>query len=114
MIDTICSLEAREGLARLADGSVDCVLTSPPYWACRDYGVAPTKWADGSVSALGLEAELEGYLDHLVEVFDQVRRVLKDSGSLWVNLADVYAGAWGISPTPAEVDNQAAHAGAHG
>ncbi|CAG0985987.1 Modification methylase MboII [Phycisphaerales bacterium] len=90
-LDIIRTVEAREGLAGLPDQSVDCVLTSPPYWACRDYGVAPAQWEDGSSSALGLEPDFEKYLDHLIEIFNGIKRVLKDEGTLWVNLGDVYA-----------------------
>lgn len=90
-LDTIRNVEARAGLADLSDQSVDCVLTSPPYWACRDYGLPKVQWEDGSSSSLGLEPDFEKYLDHLIEVFDDVKRVLRDDGTLWVNLGDVYA-----------------------
>ncbi len=61
---------------------VDMCLTSPPYWGLRDYGVA---------GQLGLEASPELYVQHLVEVFREVRRVLKLHGTLWLNLGDSYA-----------------------
>lgn len=91
MIGTILHAEAREGLAGLADRSIDCVLTSPPYWGCRYYGLPAVLWEDGSTASLGLEPNFERYLDHLIEVFDGVKRVLKDGGTVWVNLADVFA-----------------------
>ena len=62
--------------------SVHCCVTSPPYWGLRNYGV------DG---AYGLEPTLELYVEHIVEVFREVRRVLRKDGSLWVNLGDAYA-----------------------
>jgi DNA modification methylase len=62
--------------------SVNCVVTSPPYWGLRDYG------ADGQ---LGLEPTPEEYVAKLVAVFREVRRVLRDDGTLWLNLGDSYA-----------------------
>ena len=62
--------------------SVNCCITSPPYWGLRDYGVA---------GQLGLEKTPEEYVAHMVEVFREVRRVLKDDGTLWLNLGDSYS-----------------------
>jgi DNA modification methylase len=70
-------------LADVPDGSVQCVVTSPPYWGLRDYG------ADGQ---LGLEATPDEYVANMVAVFREVRRVLADDGVLWLNLGDSYAG----------------------
>lgn len=70
-----------EVLKKFPDESVDCVITSPPYWGLRDYGV------DGQ---LGLEPTFEEYLEKLWEVFDEVYRILKPMGTLWVNLGDTY------------------------
>ena len=64
--------------------SVHCVVTSPPYWSLRDYGV------DG---AYGLEPTLDEYIGQMVEVFREVRRVLRKDGSVWLNLGDAYAGS---------------------
>ena len=69
-------------LADLPDESIDCVVTSPPYWGLRDYGV------DGQI---GLEPTLGEHLDVMVRVFREVRRVLKRSGTLWLNYGDCYA-----------------------
>ena len=64
--------------------SVQCVVTSPPYYGLRDYGM------DGQI---GLEETPEAYVEMLVSVFREVRRVLKDDGTLWLNLGDSYAGS---------------------
>lgn len=69
-------------LAKIPADSVDVVVTSPPYWGLRDYGV------DGQI---GLEATLGEHLDIMVRVFAEVRRVLKPSGTLWLNYGDCYA-----------------------
>ena len=89
----ICCTDAHEGLKKLPDKSVDCVVTSPPYWATRDYGVGRTKWPDGSDCALGLEPSVDLYIVHLCSIFDEVKRVLKSTGTLWVNLGDTYHNA---------------------
>lgn len=91
-VNRIYTIDALDGLKKLDDYSVDCVLTSPPYWATRDYGISPRRWSDGTESVLGLEPTCELYVAHLLEVFDEVKRVLKSSGTLWVNLGDVYGG----------------------
>lgn len=65
------------------DGCVDTVVTSPPYWGLRDYGVA---------GQLGLEKTPEEYVEKMVEGFREVRRVLADHGTLWLNLGDSYTG----------------------
>lgn len=69
-------------LARLDADSIDCVVTSPPYWGLRDYGV------DGQI---GLERTLGEHLEIMVRVFEAVRRVLKPTGTLWINYGDCYA-----------------------
>jgi site-specific DNA-methyltransferase (adenine-specific) len=90
-LNVIRTLEARKGLSDLANGSVDCVVTSPPYWACRDYGLEAVAWNEGPSATLGLEPDFEHYIAHLLEVLDDVKRVLKPQGTLWLNLGDVYA-----------------------
>jgi DNA modification methylase len=64
-------------------------VTSPPYWGLRDYG------HDGQI---GLEATPEAYVARMVEVFREVRRVLREDGTCWVNLGDSYAGGGGFAP----------------
>jgi site-specific DNA-methyltransferase (cytosine-N4-specific) len=66
----------------LVDGCVQCVVTSAPYWQKRDYG---------HDSQIGMEPSPEAFASELVTVFREVRRVLKDDGSVWINLGDSYA-----------------------
>lgn len=72
----------------LADGVVQTVVTSPPYYGLRDYS------ADGQ---LGLEPTLAEYIENMVAVFDEVWRVLRDDGTVWLNMGDSYARAGGWS-----------------
>ena len=75
----------------LADESVYVCVTSPPYLGLRAYaGVEPVTWADGSTCCLGLEPTIELYVAHLVEVFREVRRVLRPDGTVWLNLGSSY------------------------
>lgn len=74
--------DVRDVLARLPDASVQCVVTSPPYWGLRDYQT------DGQI---GLEPTPDAYVETLVDVFRDVKRVLRDDGVLWLNLGDSYA-----------------------
>jgi DNA modification methylase len=87
---TILTGDCRDVLKTLPDGSVHCVVTSPPYFGLRDYGV------DGQ---MGLEPTPSEYVSSMVEVFREVRRVLRDDGTLWLNLGDSYANdaKWGGS-----------------
>jgi site-specific DNA-methyltransferase (cytosine-N4-specific) len=73
--------DSRAVLEGFDAGAFQCVVTSPPYWGLRDYGI------DGQI---GLEARLDDYLDSLVETFRGVYRVLKDDGILWLNIGDGY------------------------
>ena len=135
--------DCRETLRRLPDQSVHCVVTSPPYFALRDYGTGrweggdstchhktrrPATAANGSTldggkattghqqegyrqvcarcgarrvdRQIGLEASVDAYLDTLLAVFAEVRRVLRDDGTLWLDMGDSYAGS-GKGPTGA-------------
>ena len=84
--------DAAATLATLPSGSVDCIVTSPPYFGLRDYGV------DGQIGAEPSPAE---FVAALVAVFREARRVLADDGTLWLNLGDSYSGSsrgsWGSS-----------------
>lgn len=74
-------------MATLPDESVDMCVTSPPYWGLRDYG--------GGENQLGLEETPQQYVDNMVKVFREVKRVLKPKGTLWLNLGDSYNGSGG-------------------
>ncbi len=75
----------------LANDSVRCVVTSPPYWNLRVYsGNQAFQWQDGSVSALGLEEYIEEYVKHMVYVFREIRRVLHPTGTVWLVIGDRY------------------------
>lgn len=140
-IDAVHHLDALSGLKKLPDESIDCVMTSPPYWALRDYNVKPIVWSGDAdcehsffagqdfsrndykqagktnkytaafnviptasefcvncgawKGSLGLEPDLDQYVDHLLLIFDEIKRVLKPAGTAWINLSDTYAGSWG-------------------
>ena len=79
---TIYQGDARKVLEQLPDNSVNCCVTSPPYYQIRDYKVA---------GQMGLEPTLTEYMERLLIVLDQVRRVLRDDGTLWLNLGDSYS-----------------------
>ena len=79
----ICG-DCLEVLKTMPDESVNCCITSPPYYGLRDYGV------DGQI---GLEETPDEYIRKLTDVFHEVKRVLKNDGTLWVNIGDTYNGA---------------------
>jgi DNA modification methylase len=87
--------DARDRLRDMAAGSVQCCVTSPPYYRLRDYGLAPSTWENGWEGCLGLEPTPDMFVAHCVSVFREVRRVLRDDGTLWLNIGDSYAGSWG-------------------
>ena len=68
-------------MQQFPDETIDCVVTSPPYWALRDYGVQ---------GQLGIEPSFQEYIVKLCDIFDEVQRVLKTTGTCWVNLGDTY------------------------
>lgn len=86
MTTTILVGDVREKLRTLPSESVHCIVTSPPYWGLRDYGV------DGQI---GLEASPAEFIATMVAVFEELRRVLRPDGTCWVNMGDSYAGSWG-------------------
>jgi DNA modification methylase len=79
---TILQGDWLDRLRELPDASVHCVITSPPYWGLRNYGVA---------GQLGLEKTIQQYIEKVVEGFREVRRLLRADGTLWLNMGDVYA-----------------------
>lgn len=107
--NTILNTDALTGLQGLPNESVDCIVTSPPYWQLRDYGLEPILFGGDRTCAhefdefkvcrlcggwsgeLGREPSREMFVEHLVRIFDECRRVLKKTGTLWVNLSDTYS-----------------------
>jgi len=79
---TILIGDVRSELSKLESESVQCCVTSPPYWGLRDYGVK---------GQIGMETTPQDYVRVMVEVFEEVRRVLRPDGTCWVNLGDSYA-----------------------
>jgi DNA modification methylase len=90
---TLYGGDCRAVLEELPAESVHCVVTSPPYWGLRDYGHG---------EQLGLEPTPEAYVENMVAVFREVRRVLRADGTLWLNLGDSYAAQRGGTTMPAE------------
>ncbi|MFJ8657413.1 DNA-methyltransferase [Streptomyces rochei] len=78
--------DALDVVRSLPDGSVDCIVTSPPYFGLRDYGTE---------GQYGLEASPTEYVETMRVLFAETRRVLADDGTFWLNLGDSYAGSWG-------------------
>ena len=80
----IVNADCREAIRTLADRSVHTVVTSPPYFGLRDYGAA---------DQMGLEATPQAFVDELVALFREIHRILRDDGTVWLNLGDSYAGS---------------------
>jgi len=88
MKDIIFNENCSTGLSKLPDNSIDCCVTSPPYYGLRDYG---------HDAQIGMEETPEIFIQSLIKVFDEVKRVLKPNGTIWVNLGDSYWGGKGMS-----------------
>lgn len=111
--------EIRQGdafdlIAEVPADSVDLILTSPPYWGLRSYGLKPRsdileqwekaghkraevpsyEWFRDAGGVLGLQPYPDWYVAHLVDFFDRARRAVKPSGSMWINLGDTYFARW--------------------
>ena len=86
---------ALEKLKELDDKSIQTCITSPPYWGLRNYNVE---------GQLGLESTPQQYVQKLVEIFREVKRVLKDDGTVWLNLGDSYAGTRPMGTSDNEID----------
>lgn len=94
MINQVIIGDSFQVLKTLESNSVDCCVTSPPYYGLRDYGVN---------GQLGQEKTPELFIENLVKVFREVRRVLKDEGTLWINIGDSYWGGKGMSGSDSPV-----------
>lgn len=112
---------ALQVLRSLESESIDCIITSPPYWGgLREYGTNPQIWGGNHecnhefpnsqavggefcihcnawCGELGHEPSLNLFVEHIVELFREARRVLKPTGTFWLNLGDTYASAWAVS-----------------
>jgi len=103
---------ALDVLRTFPDECVDCFVTSPPYWRVQNYETEPVVWANGSKCThsfhndfcqkcgawrgeLGAEPTPDLYISHLCEIFDEVKRVLKSTGTCWINIGDTYGGSHG-------------------
>lgn len=93
--------DALEILKTLESNSIDCCVTSPPYYGLRDYGVS---------GQIGLENSVNEYVEKLVLVFREVRRVIKNNGTLWLNLGDSYNGGGRGGHVPNNTGNKNGHA----
>lgn len=122
-INEIYNMNCLDGLKLLDDKSINCCVTSPPYYALRDYGIESSVWptvkyypmtgvpyeieAPEWNGCLGLEPTIEMFIAHMVLIFREVKRVLKDDGTLWLNFGDSYAGsgkgAWSNKTSQKEV-----------
>ena len=83
MAFTLYNTDVLKGLAKIQTESIDCIVTSPPYWGLRDYG------AEGQ---FGLEPDYKDYLNHMLQVTAELKRVLKPTGTMWWNHGDTYCG----------------------
>ncbi len=95
--------DALQELRQIPDGCINCCITSPPYYGLRDYGVE---------GQLGLESSPQEYIDKLVKIFREVRRVLRQDGTLWINIGDSYATRSGPQP-PTNTRNSHGHTAKH-
>jgi site-specific DNA-methyltransferase (cytosine-N4-specific) len=111
---SVCQGDAFDLIEQIPDHSIDLILTSPPYWGLRTYGLEynaathslwesmgntrecapPYEWYRGQGGILGLEPFPSWYVSNLVEILRRLRRVLKPSGSVWLNLGDTYFARW--------------------
>lgn len=97
-INHIYQGDALSVLKTFPENSIDMVMTSPPYWGLRDYGVE---------GQLGLESTFEEYIWKLCNIFDEVKRVLKKEGSCWVNLGDTYSATrWSDAPSTTGISRE--------
>jgi len=100
-INKIYHGDALSVLRTFPDNSIDMCMTSPPYWGLRDYGVEQV-FPDGSKGQLGLEPTPEMYIQHMAEIFHEVKRVLKKTGTLWIVIGDTY---WGGGNAQGHTEN---------
>lgn len=100
--NTIYKGNCLDVLKTFPDGVIDCIITSPPYYQLRYYeGIPDYDWGDWS-GQLGNEPTYQMYLEHLIMIMQECKRVLKDTGTMFINLGDSYAGSgngsWNTKP----------------
>ena len=104
-LNTIYNMDALALAQQICDNSVHCCITSPPYYGLRNYGV------DGQI---GLEETMYDYIDRLVGLFTEIKRVMRDDGTVWVNLGDSYSGSGrGSGGTGSASAKQVTHHGSY-
>jgi len=92
-VDIIYNKHIFDALKEIPDNFIDTIVTSPPYWGLRDYGEdTKTQWPDGWYGQLGLEPTLDLYIEHLLQVTKELKRVLKPTGVMFWNHNDCYGG----------------------
>lgn len=106
-LNRIINSDCLTALKLMPDDSIDCVVTSPPYWKLRDYQTNPVIWnakegckhhwknnfctlCNAWQGELGAEPNYHLYINHLCDIFDEIQRVIKSTGTCWVNLGDIY------------------------
>ncbi len=80
-INKIHCIDVLEGLKKLPNDSIDCIVTSPPYWNLRNYDIK---------NQIGLEQNPQDFIDKIVEIMKECKRVIKPTGTIWLNLGDSY------------------------
>lgn len=97
-LNNIYNLDALEGLKKLDDCSIDCIITSPPYYQLRDYG---------HEEQIGQEPTFYEYIDKLVVVFEECKRILKNTGTLWIVISDSFNGSkFNVTDRKSQIFNQ--------
>lgn len=106
-INVIHNMDCNKGLKLVTDKSINTCVSSPPYWGLRDYGIEGSEWNEVTYTpmaglpqvtvprwtgCLGLEPEPFMFVAHIVQIYREVYRVLKNDGTVWINLGDTYAG----------------------
>lgn len=110
---TILPVDALTGLRAIPPKSVQVALTSPPFYLLRGYGT-PNLWPDGWLGELGHESHPNDFVRHLLNIFDEIWRILKDDGCLWVNLGDTFNNKQGKKGTTNAPDGSAGRFAAGG
>ena len=82
----IYNMDVMRALKKLSTNSVDCVITSPPYWALRDYKI---------LGQIGLEEHPQEWINKIVQAFEEIKRILKPTGTVFLNVGDTYYGSYG-------------------